>query len=265
MGPDPGDSRLINTRVLEDRRVNEVFYPGGMRQERHRHDSACLSFVASGRYEERVGRQAHSRTMVTLISHPAGEKHAVSFESDVRIVSIEFRGNGGTRSNADTSDRGSSHRSELVAWLGDRLRREMARTDSASSLAIDGLISEMLAESSRGNVLREEKRRAAWLTRATDFVQDNFTTVFSLQEVADVAGVHSAHLSRVFRQKMGCTVGEYVRRLRFEFACQQVLSTEKPLCEVAYEAGFADQSHFHRVFLGHVGITPFNYRKLHRR
>jgi AraC family transcriptional regulator len=96
-------------------------------------------------------------------------------------------------------------------------------------------------------------------------VQDNFTTVFSLQEVADVAGVHSAHLSRVFRQKMGCTVGEYVRRLRFEFACQQVLSTEKPLCEVAYEAGFADQSHFHRVFLGHVGITPFNYRKLHRR
>jgi len=262
---DPGESRLINTRVLDDCRVNEVFYPRGMRQDRHRHHLASLSFVASGQYEENTGRQAHTRRMSTLINHPADEKHAVAFESDVRILSIEFRRQGGASSTADSLDRGSSHRSELVAWLGARLRREMARVDSASSLAIDGLISEMLAEGSRGKVLAAEKGNAAWLTRATDFVHDNFTITLSLEEVAEIAGVHSAHLSRVFRQKMGCTVGEYLRRLRFEFACQQILSTETRLCEVAHEAGFADQSHFNRIFRTHMGITPYMYRKLHRR
>jgi AraC family transcriptional regulator len=260
---DPGDSYLVSTRVLDVARVNEVFYPAGMRQDHHRHNSASFSFVASGRYEESIGRQVHSRMMSTLIYHPAGEWHAVAFESDVRIFSIDFRG--GASSTVDSLDRGSSHRSKLVAWLGARLSCEMMRVDSASTLAIDGLLSEMLAEGSRGKVLSAETGSAAWLARATDFVHDNFTTTLSLEEVAAIAGVHSAHLSRVFRQKMGCTVGEYVRRLRFEFACQQILSTEQPLCDVALAAGFSDQSHFNRIFRTRLGVTPYAYRKLHHR
>ena len=262
---DPRESRLINTRLLHDRRVNEVFYPGGMLQDRHRHRFPALSFVASGQYQESIGRQNHSRRMFTLIYHPADEKHAVAFESDVRILSVEFRRNGNASGTADSLDRGSSHRSVLVAWLGVRLRCEMARSDSASALAIDGLISEMLAEGSRGKVLTEEKGTAVWLARATDYVHDNFRTTLSLEEIAQIASVHSAHLSRVFRQKMGCTVGEYLRRLRFEFACQQILSTQKPLCEVAQDAGFADQSHFNRIFRTQMGITPYMYRKFHNK
>ena len=110
------------------------------------------------------------------------------------------------------------------------------------------LVSELSAEDSRGKVLTAENGFAAWLARATDYVHDNFTAALSLEEVAKVAGVRSGHLSRVFRERMGCTVGEYVRRLRFEFACQQILMTERPLCEIACEAGFADQSHFNRIF-----------------
>jgi len=261
---DPGESYLISTRSIDQRCINEVFYPAGMQQDRHHHDSASLSFVASGRYEERLGRQAHSRSMSTLVYHPAGEWHSVAFESDVRILSIEFRGREPASIFADSLDRGSSHRSKLVAWLGSRLEREMTRSDNASTLAIDGLLSEMLAEGSRGKVLSGEKGSATWLARATDFLHDNFQAAVTLEEVAQIAGVHSAHLSRVFRQKMGCTVGEYARRLRFEFACQQILSTEGRLCDVASEAGFADQSHFNRIFRTRLGVTPYTYRKLHR-
>jgi AraC family transcriptional regulator len=264
MEPDPGASYLVNARVLDDRRINDVFYPGGMRQSSHRHRTASFSFVASGRYEECLGRNAQTRSTATLIFHPAGETHAVAFESDVRIFSVEFR-RPDAASTADGLDRGSSHRSELLAWLGARLGREITRCDSASALAIDGLISEMLAESSRGKVLTEEKRFAAWLARAVDYLHDNFAATLNLDEVAQIAGVHSAHLSRVFRQKMGCTVGEYVRSLRFEFACRQILSTDLPLCEVACEAGFSDQSHFHRIFRSRLGVTPHAYRKIHQR
>ncbi|HUR97645.1 MAG TPA: AraC family transcriptional regulator [Pyrinomonadaceae bacterium] len=258
------DLCLVNSRVLGDRRVNEVLYPAGVRHDRHRHQTASFSFVASGRYEEHIGRNAHSRASSTLIYHPPGESHAVSFESEVRIYSVEFHGQRNWAAVADSLNCSSSHRSELVAWLGARLGREIARVDSASTLAIDGLISEMLAEGSRAKVLREEKRSAAWLARAMDYLHDNFGATFSLGDVAQIAGVHSAHLSRVFRQKMGCTVGEYVRRLRFEFACGQMLRTERPLCDVAFDAGFSDQSHFNRIFRAQMGVTPYAYRKLHR-
>src|SRR5687768_10044368 len=139
MEPVQGDSYLVSTRALDYARVNEVFYPGGMRQDRHRHNSASFSFIASGRYEECTGRQAHSRTMSTLVYHPAGEWHAVAFESDVRIFSIEFR----SHAMSDRLNRGSSHRSELVACLGARLGREMTRVDGAWTLAINGPVVEM--------------------------------------------------------------------------------------------------------------------------
>ena len=255
------ESHLVNTRLLDGgRRVNEVYYPAGERQDRHEHCVAALSFVASGRYGERIGRQDHSRLAATLVYHPAGEQHAVAFETDVRIFSVELHGR-----SAASLETSFQQRNDLIAWLGARLEREMSRTDSASSLAIAGIIDEMLVEGTRGRALVEERRDARWLTKATQFLHDNFSATLSLDEIAQVAGVHSAHLSRVFRQKMGCTVGEYVRRLRFEFASQQLLSTERSLCEVAQDAGFADQSHFHRLFRSRMGVTPYTYRKLHRR
>ena len=256
----PDGSYLVNTRALDGgRHINEVCYPAGMRQDRHEHTAASISFVACGRYAERVGRKEHSRRAATIVYHPAGEKHAVVFETNVRIVSIEFRGR--ASSSLESS---SQHRSDLIAWLGARLEREISRSDSASSLAIDGIIDEMLVEGSRARALGTESRDARWLTKAADFLHSNFSAALSLDEIAQVAGVHSAHLSRVFRQKMGCTVGEYVRRLRFEFASQQLLSTDRPLCDVAYDAGFSDQSHFQRLFRTRMGVTPHTYRKLHK-
>src|SRR5215213_5678367 len=109
MKVDLAESCLVNSRVLDDRRFNEVLYPAGMRQDRHRHQAASFCFVASGRYEECIGRRSHSRATATLIYHPAGESHAVTFESDVRIYSVEFHGQQSWSGIADSLDRSSSH------------------------------------------------------------------------------------------------------------------------------------------------------------
>jgi AraC family transcriptional regulator len=71
--------------------------------------------------------------------------------------------------------------------------------------------------------------------------------------------VHSVHLARQFKRTFGWTVGDYVRRLRVEFVCQQ-LETGKPLAELALRAGFSDQSHLTRIFKRFTGQTPGEYR-----
>src|SRR5688572_15620222 len=109
--PDPCGSRLIGRRAHGDkRRLADVFYPAGMRQGRHQHYTATFSLVAAGRYAECIGRQSHDRRQSTLIFHPAGEYHSVSFESDVRILSVEFRGMESLEV-PDCLDQGSSHSS----------------------------------------------------------------------------------------------------------------------------------------------------------
>jgi AraC family transcriptional regulator len=74
--------------------------------------------------------------------------------------------------------------------------------------------------------------------------------------VAARVGVHPFHLSKVFRRFRRQTMGDYVQRLRVQYACRLLTSGETSLAEVALAAGFADQSHFTRVCRRLTGTTP---------
>lgn len=76
---------------------------------------------------------------------------------------------------------------------------------------------------------------------------------------------HPAHLARVFRKHYRCSVGQYVRRMRVDLAARQLAGSRCSIAEIAAQLGFADQSHFSRVFVKLIGLTPARYRKLHRR
>ena len=56
------------------------------------------------------------------------------------------------------------------------------------------------------------------------------------------------------------TFGEFVRRLRFEKARELLMSTSRPISEIALACGFTDQSHFSRRFRGEFGVTPNSFR-----
>ena len=83
-----------------------------------------------------------------------------------------------------------------------------------------------------------------------------------MDALAAAVGVHPSHLMRAFRQHHGCTVGEYVRRLRLEYACHLLSTTATSLTQTALDAGFAGQSHFNRAFKAFTGMTPSEFRGL---
>ena len=62
-----------------------------------------------------------------------------------------------------------------------------------------------------------------------------------------------------------CRVGEYGRRARIEWAAAQIAAGDRPLAEIAAEAGFADQSHFTRLFRRYLGTTPGRFRAFQSR
>lgn len=72
---------------------------------------------------------------------------------------------------------------------------------------------------------------------------------------------HPDHLARLFRQRVGATIAEYVRARRVAWAADQLTWTARPIVEVALDAGFADQSHLTRAFRQLLGITPAGYRR----
>jgi AraC family transcriptional regulator len=52
-----------------------------------------------------------------------------------------------------------------------------------------------------------------------------------------------------------------VRRLRIEYACEQLSATTRPLADIALIAGFSDQSHFTVNFKQQIGTSPSQYRR----
>lgn len=246
----------------------ETVYPPELKQPRHMHEPASFSFVLAGGYIEDYGRRAHARQPSTVIFHPPQESHAVDFQSAAtRILSVRIaaRRLAYLREHSIVLDSSTSCRNEKIARLGRQIHREFRRADAFSGLAIEGLIFEILAESFRAQSLTTERKSPYWLKQVLEFLHDNFSQSFTNEDVGKIARVHPVHLALVFRQRNGCTIGEYVRRLRLEYARRQLSATEFPLSEIALAVGFADHSHFTRAFKAHFGFTPSEYRRKSRK
>src|SRR6185295_274796 len=80
----------VKHRSTQQLNIDESLYPPALKQPRHSHQFASFSFVSSGSYLEDVGKKTYSRQFSTLILHPPGESHAVTFESNVRILRVHF-------------------------------------------------------------------------------------------------------------------------------------------------------------------------------
>lgn len=146
------------------------------------------------------------------------------------------------------------------AWLMMRLYDEASQIDEASSLAIEGLALEILAEWSRQGTAVAQPRFPRWLKQARELLHAQFPEKLTHDAVANAVGVHPVHLANVFRQHYQCTIGEYVRRLRIEHACRELASSHASLVEIALASGFSDQSHFCKVFKRIAGMTPTQFR-----
>jgi AraC family transcriptional regulator len=56
-------------------------------------------------------------------------------------------------------------------------------------------------------------------------------------------------------------LGDHVRKLRIEFACHRLATSDTPLADIALTAGFSDQSHFSNTFKRYTGMTPAAFRR----
>lgn len=98
------------------------------------------------------------------------------------------------------------------------------------------------------------------LRRVTDYVQAHLETNFSLDDLAQQAGMSSYHFARLFKQSMGETPNQYVVRLRMETAQRLLRETNLGVLDVALAVGYNSPSHLATQFKRFTGVTPSAYR-----
>jgi AraC family transcriptional regulator len=105
------------------------------------------------------------------------------------------------------------------------------------------------------------RRAAAWQERrARELIDARLAENLSLAEVAAACGLSVAQFARAFKRSLGVPPHQFLIERRVERARELLLHTGLPLADVAVRCGFADQSHFTKVFHRKVGTSPGYFR-----
>lgn len=237
----------------------ESVYPRSSATAWHSHEQACFTALLGGSYREEFRSGALECAPGNLLFRPAEAAHRDHIGPEgARCLIVELSPAWTSRMRQAGVALDTPRQAHEQQWFLARVKRELAQPDDLSPLALEGVLLELAASFFR--VLRGEAHRPRWLVGTRDFLQAEFRSPHRLAELAARAGIHPAHLARAFRRHYGCTMGDFLRRRRVDFACQQLSSGSHTLAEIALAAGFASQAHFSRVFKALTGTTPGQYR-----
>ena len=255
---------IVRTRRVGPFTLSETLHPAGLVLPKHAHRHVYITFVIEGTFRERYIGGAISGRPGTVRFLPAGEAHENEVESRLRCLHI----------SASPSVLAGLNRQEMMprrpaeisgmnaVWLANRLYAEFAGEAAASTIAMEGLVLELLAEIARSQSQPGRLSIPRWLEQATDIVESRFLERLSLAGIASEVGVHYVHLSRQFHKYNRCTVGELIRRRRVQHASHLLAHSRTPLAEIALICGFSDQSHLSFLFKRYMGLSPSKFRSL---
>lgn len=118
--------------------------------------------------------------------------------------------------------------------------------------------------SSVGGVKDYRNHKADYVASAVKFIVDNFNKKIALDDVAGHVGLSSGYLQKLFNKERSTSVIEYLLRYRVEQSCKLLIETEETISDICIAIGFSDIKNFHYAFKRVIGMTPNEYRRMHK-
>jgi AraC family transcriptional regulator len=240
-------------------RVREVRYGAHLLQPRHAHDETTVTLVVAGSLRETVGRTQEIARALSIVVKPGDTEHADQFgERGTRTVQIGLTAPEAAALRewepAARQWRWTHAGPAVPAFL--RLLA-IVRRSPQDEVVLERGVTDVLAS------LREvaDDTRAeppVWLSRVREEMGD-VGSAARVRDIAARAGVHPVYLARQFRRFFGSSVVSYLKRRRVTRAADLIASSSLPLSTIAFQSGFADQSHLSRSFRSGTGLTPGTY------
>ena len=151
-----------------------------------------------------------------------------------------------------------------------RMKAEVSQPSFATPIIIDAMltmmVSDLLSYLSPENEKQEAKlgTNDAMIRKVRERVCDLHAVTPTVGELAALCGVSERHLLRLFRERLGASLIEFIREARLEKAMELLTSSKLRLKEIAFLLGFQSHASFTTAFGREVGISPAEYRRAHR-
>lgn len=90
-------------------------------------------------------------------------------------------------------------------------------------------------------------------------------TDIRLPNLAKMAGMSPVAFSRLFKQKIGKSLSDYIIDMRLGYASRFLLDSTNSISDISYECGFNNLSNFNRIFKKKKNCSPKEFRETFRK
>ncbi|MFQ7233713.1 MAG: GH39 family glycosyl hydrolase [Enterococcus hulanensis] len=97
--------------------------------------------------------------------------------------------------------------------------------------------------------------------RAFAYIENNYTEVITLEDIANYFAVSPSYFSRFFKEKTGTNFLEYLTTFRLKKIAKRIISSDEKIASIASEEGFTNINSFNRKFREKYGCSPREYRQ----
>lgn len=230
----------------------------------HYHENPYFTYFMGGHLVEVNKKESFTCTPGTLLFHNWQEPHYNTKHSKyTHFLHVELERKWFEKQLLQLSEfEGSSSFINIeYGQLFLKIYKELSINDSATSIAIDGLILQVLSKMKREHQNVSQKN-PAWVDKAKEIIYYKYAEALSLENISLELGITPTHLSQMFPKYFNVNFGDYIRSIRIEKATLMLSNPNYSMSDITYKCGFADQSHFIRLFKTTNGITPNQYRKI---
>ncbi len=104
-------------------------------------------------------------------------------------------------------------------------------------------------------------KRMLHVERMARFIGEKAQDDIGLDDVAAAAGLHPNYATTIFKRAVGLTINQSIVRHRLDAARSMLVATDRPVAEIAFDAGFGSLSRFYQAFEQRFHTSPGAFRQ----
>lgn len=93
-----------------------------------------------------------------------------------------------------------------------------------------------------------------------EYILENIKENFSARELSKKVGLNDSVLKKEFKRIFGCSIFEFSRNEKMNFAQNMLRDTELTIYQISEEVGYKNATHFSAAFKKYIGVTPKLFR-----
>ena len=98
--------------------------------------------------------------------------------------------------------------------------------------------------------------------KVIDYIEQNLENELDLETISKSVGYSKFYLNRIFTECTGVTIYKYLQNRRLTVAAEKLVKSNKPIVQIAYEAGYDTQQSFSYAFRQVYLYPPKSYREI---